>query len=329
MIIKSFEINKINLNINNLILFHGNNEGLKKENSKILLKDKKNIYYDDERNIIENSESFLEGLNNKSFFEKEKIFIIRRSTDKILKIINHLNKKNLEDIIIIFDADILDKKSKLRSYFEKDKKYVSIAFYPDDLQTLSKFAFNYLKKKNIIISQANINSIISKCSGDRIILINELQKIENYARYGKKVTEYDIARLTNLIENHSISDLIDSCLIGNKKKTIKILNENNFTNEDCIIITRTFLSKSKRIHKLCINFKENKNIELTLSNAKPPIFWKDKDTIKQQILGWKPENIRKLIYKTATIELLIKKNINNSLKLITDFILDQCSRVNN
>ena len=130
-------------------------------------------------------------------------------------------------------------------------------------------------------------------------------------------------QLTNLIENHSISELVDNCLAKNKKKIISILNENNFNNEDCIVISRLFLNKSKKLLQLSIEFKKNKNIELTISSAKPPIFWKDKEITKKQINQWEPENIKELIYKLSEIELLIKKNINNSINLITDFILEQ------
>ena len=130
-------------------------------------------------------------------------------------------------------------------------------------------------------------------------------------------------------ENHSISELIDNCLAKNKKKIIKILNENNFNSEDCILITRTFLNKSKKILKLLTEFKINKNIELTISSAKPPIFWKDKEITKQQIQKWTPENIKKLIYKLSVIELLIKRNLDSSVNIITDFVLDQASTNSN
>ena len=142
---------------------------------------------------------------------------------------------------------------------------------------------------------------------------------------GKKLNAENILKLTNLIENHSISELVDNCLAKNKKKIINILNENNFNNEDCIMITRTFLLKSKKILNLSSEFTSNKNIDLTISSAKPPIFWKDKEITKQQIYKWTPENIKQLIYRLNEIELLVKKNINNSINLVTDFILDQSS----
>ena len=130
-------------------------------------------------------------------------------------------------------------------------------------------------------------------------------------------------KLINLSENHGISELIDNCLAKNQKKTLNILNENIFTSEDCILIIRTFLNKSKRILKLCNEFENNKNIETTISSAKPPIFWKDKEIVKQQIYKWKPEKIKKLIYELFEIELIVKKNLNNSVNLVTDFILDK------
>ena len=329
MIIKSFEINKINFDHNKLVLLYGKNEGFKNEATNNLIKDKDEVTKYEEKEVLENINDFIESILSKSLFESEKIIIIKRVTDKILKIIDEIDSKNIEDVKIILNADNLEKKSKLRSLFEKDKKYICVPFYPDTDQTLSKLTFNFLKKKNISISPSNINLIVNKCNGDRETLLNELNKIEYFSKNGKKITAENIAKLTNLIENHGISELIDNCLAKNKKKIVNILNENNFNNDDCILITRTFLNKAKKILKLSSEFQNNKNIDLTISSAKPPIFWKDKEITKQQIYKWTPENIKQLIYKLSEIELLIKKNINNSINLITDFILYQASSSTN
>ena len=329
MIIKSFEINKINLNLNNLFLFYGKNEGFKNEVTKNILKNKSNIINYEEKEVLENEDNFIENLLTKSLFDKEKILIIKRTTDKILKVIEKISEKNIEDIKIVLNADVLEKKSKLRSFFEKDKRLVCVPFYPDDDQTLSKLAYNFLRDKKITISPSNINLIVNKCSGDREILINELKKVESFTKNGKKITSEVISKLINLSENHNISELIDSCLAQNKKKTISILNENNFSNEDCIMIIRSFIMKAKKLLNLSKTFETNKNIDLTISSAKPPIFWKEKEITKQQIYKWKPKNIKKLIYTLSETELLIKKNINNSINLITDFILLQSSSATN
>ena len=325
MILKFFEINKIDLNINKIVLFYGKNEGLKNENTKALLKSSKNILYFEEKEILDNSISFLESAFSKSLFEEEKVIIIKRATDKILKILEELKSKNVDDIIFILNSDTLDKKSKLRIYFEKSKNLICIPFYPDNEQTLSKISNNYLKEKNISLSQSNINLIVNKCNGDRELLYNELKKIELFCRNGKKINTESISKLINLSENHSISELIDNCLAKNSKKTINILNENNFSDEDCILITRIFLNKAKKILKLTEEFENNKNINLTISSAKPPIFWKDKEITKQQIYMWKAKNIKNLIYKINEIEFLLKKNLSNSINLITDFVLEQSS----
>ena len=289
MIIKSYQINQINPKIHNLLLFYGKNEGLKNEIIKNIIRDKKNINNYDEKEVLENEYNFVENILTKSLFDDEKIIIIKRSTDKILKVIESLNSKKLEDITIIINADNLEKKSKLRSFFEKNKETICIPFYPDTDQTLSKLAYDFLKGKKISISQSSINLIINKCSGDREALYNELNKIDFYTKNGKKITTEDIMKITNLIENHSVSELVDNCLAKNNKKIINILNENNFNNEDCILITRSLLNKSKKILQLVKEFENNKNIELTISSAKPPIFWKDKEITKQQIKKWKPE----------------------------------------
>jgi len=174
-----------------------------------------------------------------------------------------------------------------------------------------------------------LNTIVNKCKNDRENLYNELRKIEFFVKSGKKITEKNISKLINLADNHEISELVDNCLAKNMKKTISILNENNFNDEDCIVITRIFLNKSKKILNLAKEFKKNNNIELTISSAKPQIFWKDKEIVKKQIYKWSPKNIKKLIYELFEIELLIKKNLNNSVELITNFILEQTSEKTN
>jgi DNA polymerase-3 subunit delta len=329
VIVKAFELNRINLKKNKFFLFYGRNEGLKNESLDQLIKDKEKISNYEEKEILDNEDRFIENILSKSLFDREKIIIIKRATDKILKIIEILTLKNLEDTTIIINSDNLEKKSKLRSFFEKDKSCICIPFYPDTDQTLSKLAYNYLKDKKISISPANINLIVNKCSGDREALINELHKIKYFNKNGKKINSENISKLINLSENHSISELINNCLAKNKKKIVSILNENNFSNEDCIMITKSFIVKAKKLLVLSKTFEANKNIDLTISSAKPPIFWKEKEITKQQIYKWKPKNIKHLIYTLSETELQIKKNINNSINLITDFILSLSSTETN
>ena len=329
MIIKSFELNKINLDKKRLILLYGVNEGLKKQAINNLIKGKNNIYSYEENDVLNNDKKFLENLFSKSLFEKEKILIIKRASDKILKIIQEIYEREIEDVIIIINSKNLDKKSKIRTFFEKQKELVCVPFYADNEQTLSQLALNFFKEKKITISQSNINQIVNKCNGDRENLYNELSKIDNYSKNGKKLNSENIMKLTNLSENHSISELVDNCLAKNNKKLIYILNENNLTNDDCVVIIRTFLNKSKKILNLLHEYEFNKDINLTISSYKPPIFWKDKEIIKQQMQKWNSKNLKNLIYKMSEIELLIKKNINNSLNLTTNFLLENSSSITN
>ena len=327
MILKAYETNKIDINKNNLILFYGENQGVKEEEiAKILKqnKDKTLVRYD-EKQILENIEVFYNETLSKSLFEVKKIFLINRATDKIVKIIEYLLEKNIEDISMIIESNNLEKKSKLRALFEKNKALVSVAFYSDNMATLSKIASQFLKEKKIAISQSNINLITNKCNGDRGILKIELEKISLFAQGKKTITTENILKLINLIENFSISELVDNCLAKNEKKTINILNENNYNNEDCMIITRTFLNKLKKILSLSKSYEINKSLDQTISNAKPPIFWKDKEIVKQQIYKLSPDKIYKLIFDINEIELQIKKNANNSVNIISNFILEKAT----
>ncbi len=322
MIIKSFELSKIKINRGNLILFYGKNEGEKYQYIKNLKKQNKEILYYEEKSILEDSNNFLNSVLTKSLFENERVIFIKRTSEKILKVIENLTLDKLSDTIIVLNADLLDKRSKLRSFFEKSKEFICVPFYPDNEQTLSKLASNFLREKKLNISQSNINIIISRSNGDREVLFNELIKIEFYCKNGKKISSEYLSKLTNLIENHSISELVDNCLAKEQKKISNILNENNFSRDDCILIIRTFLNKTKKILVLSNDFNKKKNIETTISTAKPPIFWKDKEITKKQVMLWKPKNLKKLIYKLVDIELQIKKNIDNSINVVTDFVLE-------
>jgi len=198
MILKSYEINKINKNINHLILFYGKNEGLKNEALNLLINNKDNIFNYEEKEILDNENSFIETILSKSLFDPQKFIIIKRATDKILKTIEILHLKNLDDTTIILNSDNLEKKSKLRSLFEKEKTLVCVPFYPDNDQTLSKLAYNFLREKKISISSSNINLIVNKCSGDRETLINELRKIQLFSKNGKQINSDNISKLINL-----------------------------------------------------------------------------------------------------------------------------------
>ena len=323
MIIKSFEIRKINQNKSNIILIYGENEGLKNNIMENLIKDEDNTFKYEEKEILDNKNEFIESIFSQSLFENKKNVIIKRATDKILKIIEEILEKKIEDLNLIINSNNLEKRSKLRSFFEKNKNLICIPVYADNLQTITTLAYNFFKDKNISISQSNINLIVTKSNGNREILFNELDKIGNYCVNGKKINEEIIQKLINLSQDYSISELVDNCLAKNKKKIISIFNENNFNDSDCIIIIRTLLGKSKRLLALAQEYKNNKNIDLTISSAKPPIFWKDKEITKQQLLRWKAENIQKLIYKITEIELSIKKNLNKSINITTDFIIHQ------
>ena len=325
MIIKSYEINKINFNKNHFFLFYGENEGFKNETIQAYFEKKylKKIYRYDEKEILDNKENFFDSILTKSFFDNEKLIIISRASDKIKNLIEEILNKNLEDIKFVISSGILEKKSKLRTLFEKNKNTICVPFYADNYQTLSIMTNNFFKKKNISISQQSINILVERSRGDRQNLNNELNKIENFSLNKKKINVEEILKITNLSENYNVSELVNSCLIKNSKKTANILNQNNFSIEDGILIVRTFLAKAKRLLKLQIKLSEKNNIDQVISNFKPPIFWKDKDIIKQQIKLWPSKKINDLICKISETEILIKKNSSNSINILYDFIISQ------
>ena len=325
MIIKTFEAEKLKKNKSNLFLLYGDNEGFKNQiiNKYLILEDNSKIIKYDESEVFEKLEHLNAEIKNKSFFEDKKTIIIKRASDKIYKIIEEYLTEPTEDLRIIINAGPLDKKSKLRNSFEKEKNLVCVPFYEDDNLTLSKLANTFFKEKKILISQESINLLVERSKNKRENLVNELNKIDSYAIKKKKVSLDDIYKLTNLSENYSYSQLCDQCLTKNLRKTTNILNENNYDNQDCIAIIRTMILKVKRLVKLKEENLYEKNIDTIVTNFKPPIFWKDKEIVKTQMKNWNLESARKLMYELNNLELLVKKNVDKSVNILKDFIISK------
>ena len=312
-------------------LFYGDNEGLKEENIKKLFEKnyQDKIHRYEEKEILDNITSFFNGVLTKSFFDNEKLIIINRATEKIRTIIEDLMEKNPENIQIILNSKSLEKKSTLRKLFEKEKSIICVPFYEDNNQTLNSIISLFFRNKKIPISQQLINVLIERSRGDRKNLNNELEKIENFSLNKRNLNIEEITKLTNLADNYSASELVDHSLAKNTRKTVTILSENNYSDEDNIIIIRTLLAKIKRLVKIYELVDEKNNIEQAISACKPPIFWKDKPLVTQQIQSWNKNLLKDLIYKTNEIELLVKKNSVLAKNILADFIINNSKKTNN
>ena len=324
MICKFYEVGKNKKKIN-FYLFYGENEGQKIDVIKSNFNEftQENTFKYNEKEVIENKQLLLESIYSRSFFESEKLILISEVTDKIFNLIEQIISDNVSDVKIILIAKRLDKKSKIRNLFEKEKIALIVPFYEDSPQALITIAKKILTENKINLSQENLNLIIERAQGDRINLKNELQKIVLLSKDKKKIDFNDISKLTNLSENYSANELVDNCLCKNKKKTLNILNENIPSSEDNILILRTFLNKLKRLRKLRLSLRETNNVDQTINAFKPPIFWKDKDIVKQQIKIWELDDIETFIVDLNNTESLIKKNPQVSNQIINNMILDK------
>jgi DNA polymerase-3 subunit delta len=331
MILKLLELNKIKPSNYKFYLFYGDNEGLKEENIKNLFEKNylNKIYRYEEKEILDNINNFFNSILTKSFFDNEKLIIVNRATDKIRETIEDLMEKNPEDVKIILNSKNLEKKSYLRKFFEKEKSIICVPFYEDNNQTLNSIINLFFRNKKIPTSQQLINILVERSRGDRKNLNNELEKIESFSLNKKNLNIEEIIKLTNLADNYSASELVDHSLAKNTRKTVTILSENNYSDEDNIIIIRTLLAKLKRLVKIYELINEKNNIEQAISACKPPIFWKDKPLVTQQIRSWKKDHLKNLIYKTNEIELLIKKNSVLAKNILADFIINNSKKANN
>ena len=329
MILKTFELNKNNIDKFKFFLLYGENEGLKEE---IINKIKKNqngkeIKYE-EAQILKNKSEFYNEIKNKSLFEEKRIFFLERCTEKISELLIEIFKNASDDLYII-NCSILEKKSKLRNYAEKSSNVVVIPTYKDNSQSLINIARKFFSEEKISISTETLNLLVNRCMGDRGILNKELDKISNYISEKKIISLKEIAVLTNLSENYSASELVDASLTKNYIKVKEILNENIYSQEDTFLILRVFLQKAKKLLSLLEIINSENNVEKAINEYKPPIFWKDKPVLKKQLQLWSFENIINLICELNDIEIKIKKNSSQNIILMKNFIYEILDRKTN
>ena len=322
MIIKNFELEKLKSLKFHIHLIFGNNEGIKQDiiNDYYLKNFNGEVLKYEEQEILNNKDEFISGLLNKSLFENNKLIIISRGTDKLIDLVNDIIYKKEIETSVIIKCSNLEKKSKLRNLFEKEKFLICTPVYEDDTRSLNFVINNFLKENKLNLSQEIKNILIERSRGDRINLKNELLKLRDLQITKKKLTTEDILKLSNLAENYSVFELSDNYLAKNSKKVSNILNENNYTSEDCILIIRTIMNKSKRLLKLKNEIDNNSNINQVISNFKPPIFWKEKDIVKKQAQSWSTDEVKEIIFKVNDLEVLVKKNTTNSILLVSNFV---------
>ena len=336
MIIKSYEIkkNKLNLLINNFFLLYGENLGLKKDIKNFIkneVKQKNNnietlsLY---ESEIIDNKDNFFNLIYTGSLFSQKKIIIIYESTDKINDIIKDAYQKYSKDIYLIFFSNILDKRSKLRIFFEKEKGLVCIPCYLDNEKDLITIAQLELKKNNITLSRESINLLIEKSNADRNNLRNEIEKIIAYSHNKEKIEIDEIKRLINFSGDYKSDIFVNECLCGNIYQYKKIISELYVNTINQILLLRILSNKIHRLLKIKEQTTESYNLDSLLNTYKPTIFWKEKPIVKKQITIWKLKDLKEIISDINNTEILCKKNPHISNSIFFNFFTEICKKAN-
>ena len=325
MIYKSFQIeNNISILKKKITLFYGENSGLIDDFKKLLKGKDNNILSFGESDLLSNNVSFINEIINDSLFNTKKIFFIQNVTDKSMKIIQEVIPKLGSNEMYLF-AGILEKKSKLRKYFEVENNLNIVPCYQDNEMSLKKIILNDLKDYTGIDTQL-INFLIENCSNNRSKLRNEITKIKIY--FADKIIRMDaLNKLLNSKEDEDFDLIKDAALSGNKEKTNQLFNSTTFDADKSIFYIATInqrLLKLKEILK-----KDFKNIEKSISEIKPPIFWKDKATILFQARKWNLKNINKVQNDIYEAEIKIKTTslINKNI-LLKKLLIDICNLAN-
>ena len=315
MIFKSYEIQK-NLPSflkYNFFLLYGENNGLKKEIKELI---KKKVKQEDskvdflslyENDITNNEENFYNSILSGSLFSNQKIIVVNNCTDKIIDKIENILEKNTKDIFLIIISDVLDKKSKLRNFFEKNTKSVCVPCYLDNNKDLEIIATKNLKENNIILSRESLNLLIEKSNNDRDNLLNEIEKIKSYTLSKKKLDSDEVRSLINFSGEYKSDNLINECLCGNISQYKKILSEIYMNTINQIFFLRILSNKNQKLIRMKEIEKNYNNLDALINTSKPPIFWKEKPLIKKQLSIWNFNDLKNIINEVNDTELLCKK----------------------
>lgn len=323
MIYKSYIVeNNIKSFKNNIILFYGENLGLIDDFKKqISLNSKKKIIKYSQDDILKNESIILNEINNISLFEEKRIFFIQDVNDKVLVLINKIIDKIKDEKFYLF-AKSLDKKSKLRNFFEKKDNTDIVPCYPDNEITLKKLVLNSLKNYSGL-TPSIINMVIDCCSSERAKIYNEIKKIKTYFQ-NKSIDIDSLNKLLNFKEDGDINLIKDSALSGNKKETNKLLQSMVIESEKIVYYIAAInerLSKLKGIKKI-----NSDNIDKVINEIRPPIFWKDKPKFIEQSKLWNIKKLNLAVNITYNAELSVKSRSNVDKKLIIKkLIIDICN----
>ena len=337
MIIKSYEIikNKASFLKFNAFLLYGENYGLKKEIKELIAdsidnQDKnKEILSLNEGEIANNEENFYNFIFSASLFSEKKILIISTSTDKIIKKIEEIIEKIPENIVLIIFSEILEKKSKLRNFFEKNNKTACVACYPDTEKDLEIIATKELKLNNLSLTRESLNLIVEKSNNDRNNLKGELEKIKSYSLNKKSINIEEIKSIINFSGDYKSDSLINECLCGNILQYKKILSELYINTINQVYLLRILSNKIQRLLRLKEIEKDFKNLDSLINSSRPPIFWKEKQIVRKQLSIWHLKDLKKVVDKINETELSCKTYPQISNIIFYNFFSELCKKANN
>ena len=336
MILKSYEVNKKVQDFLkfNMFLLYGENYGLKKEMKELIINEakQKNLKIENlstyESDIIDDKENFYNSIYSGSLFSNKKIIIVNNCSDKIITLIEEISEKYPENIFLVFMADILDKKSKLRNFFEKNQKTICIACYSDNSKDLEIIAIKNFKKHNISLSRESLNLLIEQSNSDRNNLKNEIEKIKSYTLNKKKLDFNELKSLINFSGEYKSDIFVNECLSGNISQYKKILSELYINTVNQVFLFRILSNKIQKLINMKKMEKNFANIDALINATKPPIFWKEKPIIKKQLTVWNFNDLKNIINDIDDAEVLCKKNPHISNIIFFNFFTKICKRAN-
>ena len=329
MIVKSFSANFKELLKKNFTLLYGENISLIFEIEQKIIKEAKNnnglvVKKYQEEYFLQNKDVFEQFINSESLFGDQELVIISESTDKILEIFDNTiastnNKK------IIFLSSLLTKRSKLRNLAETETDFNCIACYDDTPVQLQSILLQKLKDNKISVSREFLNSIFEVNSLNRQDINDAITKIQ-LIQSTSNIKEENLKNIFYSSSHNDNFEIINFCLLGDKKNINKVLSNIYIQGINFNEILAALKYKVNKLIEISVSNTSDSNVNQLVENYKPPIFWKEKNMVKEQLRRWTNGELNKLMEIIYETEINCKKNYEISNTILQQFIVSTSNK---
>jgi DNA polymerase-3 subunit delta len=210
------------------------------------------------------------------------------------------------DGFIVVEASNLPGSSALRRVFDASPRAAAIGCYPDTLRDRSAVIRDTLRAHTITASGEATQYLIEHLGSDRLLTRVELEKLALYAGEGNQIGLDDVQLSIGDAAAFATDDAVMSAAEGDAARVDRVLDRVFQEGESPVSVARAMLRHLHRLHMLAARLAAGATIAEVVRTARPPIFYRQEDSFKRQLMLWDEAGLRAQLDRIAQAELHMK-----------------------